>query len=102
MKKNDEYKKDFLSETCLHVAIPLVKATRSWMSIEDAGDRVKARDLYFDALGKSKLYMTSAIKEKPDFVKVYIVNLSITKVTCLYVKKDVVCPGERYHHVTET
>ena len=100
MKKNDDYMEEFLSETCLHVAIPLVKAAMSWMSIEDAGDKEKARELHFDAVNKCKLYMTSADKEKKDIVKLYIVNMSNTTVRSLYVKKDIFYPGERYYHVT--
>jgi len=102
MKNNDENKKDFQNETCLYVATPLVKATLSWMSIEDAGDKRKARELPFEALGNNKLYMANADKEKPDYVRLYIVGPACMIVRSLYVKKDTVYPGERYHHVTET
>ena len=102
MKKNDDYKKEFLNETCLHVAVPLAKATMSWMSIEDAGDKEKSRELPFEALGNCKLYVTNANKEKPDFAKLYIVSLSNNTVRSLYVKKGIVYAGERYHHVAKT
>ena len=102
MKNNDENKKDFQNETCLYVAIPLVKATLSWMSIEDAGDLSEARELPFEALGNNRLYMTNADKEKPEYVRVYIVSTACMTVRSLYVKKDTIYPGERYHHVTTT
>lgn len=102
MKNNDENKKDFQNEPCLHVATPLVKMTLSWMSIEDVGDKSKARELPFEALGNNKLYMTNADKTKPDYVRLYIVGLSCMTVRSLYVNKNAVYPGERYHHVTVT
>ena len=102
MNKNDEYKKEFLNETCLNIAVPLVKAAMSWMSIEEAGDKEKARELPFEALGKSMLYMTNVDKEKPGFAKLYIVSTGNNTVRRLYVKKDVLYPGERYHNVTKT
>ncbi len=100
MNKNDDYKKEFLSETCLHVAIPLMKAGMSWMFIEDAGKMEKARELHFDAIGNSKLYMVNVNKGNADFAKLYIVSAGNTIVRRLYVKKDIIYPGERYHHVT--
>ena len=104
MKKNEEYKKEFLDETCLRVAIPLVKFTISWMSIEDVGDKKKGREVSFEPrdLGKCKLYMTNADKAKPDYVKLYIVGSGNVTVRSLYVKKDTLYPGERHHHVTLT
>lgn len=102
MKNNDENRKDFQNEPCLHIATPLVKVTLSWMSIEDAGDKSKARELPFDALGNNKLYMANVDKAKPDYVRLYIVGSCCTTVRSLYVKKDTLYPGERYHHVTVT
>ena len=102
MKNNDENKKDFQNEACLYVATPLVKVTPSWISIEDAGDMNKSRELPFDALGNNKLYMANPDKKKPEYVRLYIVGVACMTVRSLYVKKCIVYPGERYHHVTET
>jgi len=102
MKTNKDHKTDFENETCLHVAENLIIATKSWATIEDAGDESKARELHFNALGNNRLYMANADKTKPDFVRLYIVGSGNKNVWSVYVKKDILCPGERYHHVTGT
>ena len=97
MNKNDEYKEEFLNESCLYVAIPIMRAGKSWLFIEDVGKKEKARDLYFDALGNSKLYMASVNNVHFGFVKLYIVSTGNNTVRRLFVRKELVCPGERYH-----
>ena len=103
MKTNEAHKNDFQNEPYLFYAIPLVKATKSWISIDDVGNEEKARELPLLAefLENSKLYMTNADKNKPEYVKLYIVSTNSNVVRGLYVKKDILCPGDRYHHVTK-
>ena len=100
MKKIEEMTKEFLKETSLRVAEPLVKATKSWMYIEDTGNATKATELNFAALKGKELYMTSAEGEKSDYVKLYIAVPRHTSAWSLYIERYAVCPGESYHRVT--
>ena len=88
----DKILKAFKEEKCVFVAEPILKATKSWLSLEDAGDNQKARMLYYDALAGNKLYMVN-VNDK--FAKLYIKNSK--NIWCVYVQRDTLDNGERYH-----
>lgn len=85
----------FNNEKNLFVAEPLVRVASSWLVLEEIGDAQKAKELCFDALAGKKLYMTNAGENNHDYSKLYIVDSK--NVWIVYVRKDVLCPGERYY-----
>lgn len=99
MKRNEEHKKDFYNEKSLSIAVPLQRATESWLTLEDAGEKEKATMLYFGALEGKKLYTASAVsKNGTSYVRLYIANVTGTFVWSVYVKRESMYDEERYHH----
>lgn len=98
MKKNEDNRNDFYNEKCLNYAVPLVKAAKSWTSMEDAGKDEKATLLHFDALVGKQLYMANAVsKDNSGYVRLYITNPGHSCVWSVYVKRDILYDEERYH-----
>ena len=96
MKTIEEMTKDFYNETSLRVVEPLVRCTKSWLTLDDAGDSSKATDVDFEVFKGNELYMT-VDKTRGDYVKLYIVTPNHQRVWSIYVARNVVYPGESYH-----
>ena len=89
---------EFLKETGLYVAEPLVNAVETWRIYSDIPDSKKARIFYFQTIEKEKMYVAFFTKNEQNYAKLYIVDGKTIGV--LYMRSNAVNPVRKYHHVT--
>ena len=86
---------EFNNQEKLFVFEPNQRAADSWLTLEDAPVRKKAKLFYFETMAK-KHYMTPVQKDGREYAKIYMVEDS-ENVAIIYVEKYTVCQKERYY-----